>query len=258
MIGCSYQKGRALQVFKSHKVIEFRSVFPGEPAAPPPVTSVSGNIPGWYKKIPKYAFGGTKFTIEDGQTNQTLRACMPFLETFTAGYVFSLGTDIQVRILDNGIHRITWLGQNHSMAPVVERDFRDRSYTESTFPTIEGYEPLQFNWLPYWAVKTPPGYSCYFIHPLNRIDLPFYTLGGVLDTDKWGEPGNHPFLLKKGWEGIIEAGTPLVQVIPFKRDSWNSQLKEGSYEEHRKKLVERDRWAKNWYKRNAWSSKSYR
>jgi hypothetical protein len=140
--------------------------------------------------------------------------------------------------------------------PVVPVTERPKQGTH--LPDIEGYEPLGFNWMPSWSVITPPGYSCHFIHPINRIDLPFYTLGGVIDTDKWGEAGSHPFYIKNGFEGIIPKGTPFVQIIPFKRDDWKSQINDDMNGRHVKKVQERDSVLIGWYKKFAWGNKSYR
>jgi hypothetical protein len=112
--------------------------------------------------------------------------------------------------------------------------------------------------MPAWCIKTPKGYSSVFTHPINRPDLPFYTLGGVIDTDKWGEAGSHPFLLKKGWEGIIPAGTPIIQIIPFKREGWVNKVNRLMSGEYIKKIFLRDRYLKDFYKIFAWSSKSYK
>jgi hypothetical protein len=73
-----------------------------------------------------------------------------------------------------------------------------------------------------WAIKTPPGYSCLFIQPSMRDDLPFKVVPGVVDTDKFPSPVNFPVFFKKGFTGMIEMGTPIVQIIPFKREEWQS------------------------------------
>jgi hypothetical protein len=112
--------------------------------------------------------------------------------------------------------------------------------------------------VPAWSIKTPNGYSSLFTHPINRIDLPFYTLGGIVDTDKWGEAGNHPFVFKNGWEGIIPKGTPYAQIIPFKRDNWESIIKPELHGYHEKNIRKRDSILRGWYKKNAWSTKRYR
>jgi len=221
----------------------------------PPQPGIRSNIPNWLRKTPKYRYGQTKFVFE-GESNLSIRNCIPFLESFTTGYVMTLPCDIQVRTLEDGSPRITWGGSNFPNAPVTSRPFDEVQYPQ--VPLMEGFDRLQFNWMPQWSVKTKKGYSCLFIHPINRVDLPFYTLGGVVDTDRWGEAGNHPFLLKKGWEGIIEKGTPVVQIIPFKRESWKSELKQALFPEYLKKIRERDRTLIGWYKKNAWATKSYK
>jgi hypothetical protein len=74
-----------------------------------------------------------------------------------------------------------------------------------------------------WAIKTPPGYSCLITQPFHR-DLPFTILPGIVDTDTYPVPINFPCVLSNiEFEGLIPAGTPLAQIIPFKRDSWISE-----------------------------------
>ena len=217
----------------------------------PPQTSTSSNIPEWFKKTPMYRNGDTKF-IYEGDHNLSVRQCIPLLETFTAGYVMVTPCDIQVRKVD-GEYRYTW-GPTLPNPPIVPRPFDEGRI----MPDIDGYEPLQFNWFPHWSVQTAPGYSCQFIHPINRFDLPFYTLGGIIDTDKWGEAGNQPFLLKKDFEGIIPKGTPFLQIIPFKREDWKSEVTDDKDGLHIKNIRKRDLILRGWYKKNAWANKSYK
>jgi hypothetical protein len=76
-----------------------------------------------------------------------------------------------------------------------------------------------------WAIKTPPGYSVLFIQPMHRESV-FTILPGVVDTDQYSAAVNFPFVLNEPtkFTGLIPAGTPMAQVIPFKRDSWEMQL----------------------------------
>jgi len=234
------------------KSIQFYPVANDVPSySPAPSTGTSGNIPDWVRQMPKYTDGQTTFIYEGGSSNLTIKNCLPFLEAHTSGYVMTLPCDIQVRRLDNGTPRLTW-------GPTIPDPVRARPTVESYIPQMNGYDPLTFSWMPQWSVITPQGYSCQFIHPLNRIDLPFYTFGGVIDTDKWGEAGNHPFVLKQGFKGIIPKGTPIVQVIPFKRDDWKSTVTDDLGGRYMKKIRERDSVLKGWYRKNAWSNKSYR
>jgi hypothetical protein len=78
-----------------------------------------------------------------------------------------------------------------------------------------------------------------------------------MDTDGWGDAGNHPFM-KKNWSGVIPAGTPVIQIIPFKRDDWDSNIDKTMIGEYWKKIIARDKKLKNYYKTNHWKSKQYR
>jgi hypothetical protein len=93
-------------------------------------------------------------------------------------------------------------------------------------PLPEGYDRDALKWSVPWSIKTPPGYSLLFTHPLNRFDLPFYTMSGIVDTDTYEIPVNLPFVIKEGFMGKIEKGTPLAQVIPIKRENWKSSVEE--------------------------------
>jgi hypothetical protein len=75
-----------------------------------------------------------------------------------------------------------------------------------------------------WSIKTEPGYSTLFVPPFHRESI-FTILPGVVDTDQYSAAVNFPFVLNDwGFEGMIPAGTPMAQVIPFKRESWKMSL----------------------------------
>jgi hypothetical protein len=72
----------------------------------------------------------------------------------------------------------------------------------------------------YWSMKVPDGYSALITNPLNRPGQPFTPFSGVVDLDNYFNNVNAPFMWTGGeFEGVIDAGTPIVQVIPFERDS---------------------------------------
>jgi hypothetical protein len=224
----------------------------------PPLPSVHANIPTWFRDAPKYRDHANSLSVFNGENNLTVRNCIPLLEGFTSGYVMTLHTDIQVKRIENNKVLITWIdGRSNQPAPITTRPNYEERPENRSFPAVDGFDRPEFNWMPFWNVKTPPGYSCLFTHPINRLDLPFYTLGGVMDTDKWGQAGNHPFLLKSGWEGVIPKGTPMFQFIPFKREDWKSEVTENN-NRYMKMISLRDSVLHGWYKKNAWSTKRYR
>jgi hypothetical protein len=105
-------------------------------------------------------------------------------------------------------------------------------------------------------MKAPRGYSILITHPLNRFDLPFTTTSGIIDSDGWVPPGNIPFFLQKGFNGVIPKGTPFAHVFPYKRDSWVMSIS--------KVLQARaffdgkiDRSQVGYYKKKYWNRKNY-
>ena len=77
-----------------------------------------------------------------------------------------------------------------------------------------------------------------------------------VDTDDYSIPFNMFIkLVDPNFEGMIEAGTPFAQIIPFKREAWVSKL--GSEKEKTKfatdmrkfQTVFFDRYKKFWWQR---------
>lgn len=180
-------------------------------------TPARKSIPSWFSKMP--AFHGGKPNIDQengGTTNATVKMCIPMTDSFSMGYIQTTWTDIYVDHDEDGNAKIT-LGT--SEPPLLTA----RSELTHT-PSSEFYS-TEFAWQSQWIPKVPKGYSVLYTHPLNRDDLPFLTFSGVVDSDDYHyELGaNHPFLLKKDFTGMIPRGTPMFQMIPFKRDDWKSK-----------------------------------
>lgn len=60
------------------------------------------------------------------------------------------------------------------------------------------------------------------VKPLGFNDLILHAVPAIVDTDINVQSFDLPMWIKQGYEGIIPKGTPLAQVIPFKRDNWSS------------------------------------
>jgi hypothetical protein len=95
-----------------------------------------------------------------------------------------------------------------------------------------GFHEKHFAWWADWAVEVPEGYSVLYTQPFNRFELPFVTTSGIIDNDKVTLPGTMPFFVVKGFTGVLPAGTPYAQMLPFKRENWESEINDSiGYEE---------------------------
>jgi hypothetical protein len=214
------------------------------------------STPKWFKEIPvyqknEYSPFNDRLIVEDGFVNYSAKACMPFLDSLTTGYSFNLWCDIQIKN-NNGIPIITWGNNYEDLIPAIGRP------EPEGFPVPNGFYPLIFSWVFAWGIKTPKGYSCILTHPFNRTDLPFLTTTGIMDTDGWGIWGNQPFYLQKNFEGVIEAGTPLAHIYPFKRDNWKSEINSDLTEWANYEDIRRSSKFRGYYKNKYWNKKSFK
>lgn len=220
----------------------------------PPVPATT-MVPEWYKSLALY--GDTNdiknlHPVNHIGTDGTLVAtkkCMPFFDALTSGYYYLLEDDLHVDLNKEGFPTLTWKGD------VMLIDKR---------PTLEVPIPsnchqLHFGFRMNWFYKTPPGYSVLVTHPMNRYDLPFYTLSGMVDSDIWGLPVFFSFFLKRDFIGTIPKGTPIMQFIPFKRDAWQIEIKNDkeSIEEEEFKAEKRRTMVTGYYKKETWQKKRY-
>lgn len=180
----------------------------------PPVPARSG-VPEWYRKATRF-IGGKMELREVGGLNKDLKLCVPFLDALTSGYLVELPADLLVQRDERGVS-FFW----HEEPQLIE--FRDK-HMASTLPRPSGHDDDLYAWMMYWAPILPPGYSAMVVHPLNRFDLPFTTTSGIMDADKYSAGGQVPFFLRKNFTGVIPAGTPIMQIIPFKREGWKHEV----------------------------------
>lgn len=226
---------------------------PGDSLTPP--QPAIKNIPEWYKSLPKFYDSNDEKTLDpknnigtDGAQVST-KMCMPFFDALTMGYTYVLENDIYVDIDKDGMPTISWDGD------VMLVDVRPS--LDIVLP--DNCHPIHYGWRMNWYYETPPGYSVLVTHPMNRYDLPFYTMSGVIESDIWGLPVFTAFFLQKGFRGKIPKGTPLFQMIPFKRDNWELEVLDNDIEldKHEIKAEKRRSMLYGYYKKTAWIKKVY-
>jgi hypothetical protein len=171
----------------------------------------SSLIPDWYKNMDSY-ISKEKKPLGDGTTSATIKRCMPVFDAITAGYIIESPADIWVSIKD-GTQWFEW--SNFGLI-----DFHPIEQAP-THPNGSNKNLMAYpKWNNPWSITTPKGYSTLFVQPFHRESV-FTIMPGVVDTDQYTPPVNFPFTVNDpAFEGLIPKGTPIAQVIPFKRESW--------------------------------------
>jgi hypothetical protein len=180
-------------------------------------------VPDWYKDLESYV-GGEKKPDGNGGTTGTIKRCMPVFDSINTGYIIPTPCDVWVRQvpLDEKDPTITQPYYEWSDFGIIQFHSIDQA---PNYPGNTGHKGSYPKWINPWSIKTPPGYSVAIVTPWHR-DSVFTILPGVVDTDVYDAPINFPFVLNDPtkFEGLIPAGTPIAQVIPFKRDQWEMEI----------------------------------
>ena len=167
---------------------------------PPPVPA-RRTLPDWLNAMPLTQ------DVENFGVERTVKNCPPFLDAMCQGFVLPLATDITV---EGGRFSWDWPASESPLS------FHFPSQLPGTPFVRDGEVVIKFN--NHWTIKTEPGWSMMFTHPVNRDDLPFRTLSGLVDTDAFNQlPVNFPALwVDRAFTGVLPAGTPVVQCIPIR------------------------------------------
>jgi len=218
-------------------IIEFYG--DGSRPFPRPIPAVQ-DVPAWLKQMP------TEAKDARGNAIDTVKKCPPFLEAVTGGYLIPIVADVTFEMTAAGL----------------------KTYCE--IPIIEGHPPEQLHQTPAaglpivkfvnpWIIKTPPGYSCLFVQPLNRFDLPFHILSGVVETDTYYREVHFPSvcLMKAGDTFVLKRGTPIVQIYPIKREAWRSVYAKTELAE-REAVEQVFNSTTAYYRQKNWKRKDYR
>jgi len=186
------------------KIIKFYPWGPGHENTSQPLPAKKNIAPYW-KDMPLFHGDGDEHRVKEGTANRknvflSLKHCMPYFDAMISGYHYVLHTDIIVKKNDSGLPVLSW---DSIHEPAADRILKE-------MPVPEGHYEAHFGWQMYWGIEMPEGYSALIIHPINRYDLPFTTVAGLVDYDVYPLPGNVSFHIKNGFEGVIKAGTPIM------------------------------------------------
>ena len=229
-------------------------------------TPIKLNIPEWYKKL------------EHSVSVKTIKGCIPFLDTLTSGYLLKIPQDFHVRhnvdSKDNEGKEIKdsfqTFGLHDKHQLIIAKAINLNSGIQiHSLKQVEGSPFIEKNKnLPFykilnpWKIKTPKGYSCLFVPPLNNSDDRFSIIPGIVDTDTFPNEINFPIIINGDkypvLETTIQKGTPYVQIIPFKRENWKMSLKKRKQKEIQNSMIFYDLKLLHVYREKYWSKKSWK
>lgn len=222
--------------------IEFLCRPQDEGVIPPPVPAKT-YIPDWFRRLKPV----TEEAVSPTGSGLTVKRCMPFLDAMTTGWILPLAATVRLEICDGGTTVNSGWDFDREMVS-GHGNHQIKGHPLSHLP------PCKFH--NYWTIRTPPGWSCLFLDPLNRPNGVFEVISGIVDTDSYQSEIHFPFFAT-GSDGlhIIEKGSPLVQVVPFRREttSLDADIRIETQEEGavRQRILRNTQASPGWYRDTA-------
>lgn len=173
-------------------------------------------MPDWFRNLSSYPTD----LPPDGFAVPTAKRCIPMQDMLSLGYIMPLPWAVRVVATEDGDVSFSWLGQPLLGEPIQKHT---PSQVEG-YPTDVPLFPFKFN--NPWIVRTPPGWSTLFLPLPNRAEQRFETFSGMVDTDAYFNGINFPFIWKRyPYDGVLDAGTPIIQAVPVRRDELDSSTR---------------------------------
>ena len=184
-----------------------------EGIAPPPVPAALG-LPAWFKAMPQQAFNASLAKETD-----TVKRCPPFVDAMTSGFLIPLICDLKV---ENG--EFSWDNELPAGGSVgfVRSPIGFHDPSQVTGTPLFDTDRFMIKFHNVWTIEAPQGFSLLFTHPVNRFDLPFTTITGMVDCDLYHDAWIHfpAYWHDANFNGVLPKGTPVAQCFPIRRDKW--------------------------------------
>lgn len=192
----------------------------------PDIKPASKIVPKWYKDMP--LMDAVKETVNERNAtvfvdHPLMKRCLPVRDYLTSGYIIPYWSNTVLTKTSEG----TYLDVSHTPKNLNEDynigvDWHSRGQVKnSPLEQLTDGEKLLKLMCP-WTLKTPKGYSTLFFSPFyheNQVTI----LPAIVDTDTFNIPTNFPAIIMDD-NVKINMGDPIIQAVPFKRESWTSDI----------------------------------
>jgi hypothetical protein len=222
-----------------------------------PVLSASKSIPNWYQQLSTQPKSSSRNPIirlfeEHDRPSSTIKSYLPVSDYLNSGYI--IPWTHQVIFKKVFIHQVS--GEETSDIDNAIKSFK---FFSSGSNYISWYHPEQmpelntyfFSVSSDWKIQTPKGYSSLIFQPFYHFEKRYSIFPTVIDTDKFHEVNFVGYMLEDQF--TVNPNEPLVCILPFKRDRFDSESVKGNPEKSIFSL-----YFRNKYRRFNWEKKSFK
>lgn len=179
-------------------------------------------MPDWWKKMKVQS-------IHRNLKTQTIRSCPAMHDWLTMGWYMISCVDIMIDVDESTYPNKRFYAKE--IEPQKGQKYASASHGSNqvhdyfTYLGADGPVKDAFKLRAPWNIKVPQGYSIMHIDPFMFQNKHFATWQGIIDADGFNVNMDNAqiiFYPKTDEPFIIPKNTPLVQIIPFKRDEWHA------------------------------------
>ena len=167
----------------------------------------------------------------DEKPTLNVKSCPPAMDFMTAGYIIQNSYCIELQSLiyqfkeNIKIKTARTVEDNPDDQNMFARKSMAIFYDDACPVTgTAKKQRVYFKFKTSWGIKTPLGYSCLIMKPHYISDNRYELLPAIVDTDTYHLPIPVTGYLNVKDLVRIEPGTPILQIIPFKRDNWTMSV----------------------------------
>lgn len=190
-----------------------------------PIVPANKFLPKWFKDM---KIGN------DENNNINAKNCPAIQDLITEGFIIPLWSNLRFETIQennnttthNWYMSATGLGNGSNMDDWISTHHAGQTAGMEYEKLAEG-TTLKLN-NPY-VIEVPKGYSIYYYDPFYHFRKDIRCLSGIIDNDKFGEV-NFPFEILKH-DFYIQAGTPLIHCLVFKRDDEKLEIINNKFSE---------------------------
>lgn len=230
------------------------------------------NIPEWYSKTTENTRTNSKCPFAPGYTptpKTNIKTCPAVFDYLSTGYIIPSWDNFVFRNLNNEI-LVNW--ERNCLHEKDDNKVFNTHYIEHQVKGMVttgekilygGFHKL----LSPWFVKTPPGISLYITNPSQYRDKRFTTVDAVIHPDQqpisiqwffeWNTPivETEDFSLIDTKNQVIKRGTPLILIIPFRREKIKSNIEYLSFDDYNTKVLQPSkRYTQDWFGNNMYNT----
>jgi hypothetical protein len=173
-------------------------------------------IPKWFKDTPIDSPEDNKYISKVKPNLRTVKKCPSFMEIFHQGYTIVSPCDIWLKYKDGQWEwkcshpdiTMNYFAYN-AMAKYLPKHSKDKVIFKLANP---------------WYVMTPKGYSSYIVPMPYTYNYDWYVQYGIIHTDTIYNMNVPIVYTSEKEEVLIKQGTPLFQLVPFKRETSKLQI----------------------------------